>query len=199
MVARQIPGRSRPLTGKSRCFAGVEKPSILYSRQELAERLRLAWKHREANKANINIFLAHGVLEERCDSEMSGQTTINDPSSPLLRNNPPESGSQDEQHEGSRIRARFDGDRTYKGTRNNITGEKSFTALASNDALDKNEDELDFEHPCTETQQIAASEAENSTHARDERKERTNAEETRTDVSDSRQSRAFPSKLHSKS
>lgn len=57
--------------------------SILYSRQELAERLRLAWKHREENKANINIFLAHGTLEKRCDSEMS--MTITAPPSPLSK------------------------------------------------------------------------------------------------------------------
>lgn len=83
VVARQMPGRSRPATGRSRGFAGIEKPTILYSRQELAERLRLAWKHREENKANINIFLAHGTLEKRCDSEMS--MTITAPPSPLSK------------------------------------------------------------------------------------------------------------------
>lgn len=73
VVARQIPSRSRPATGRSgRTCATTEKASILYSRQELAERLRLAWKHREQNKANIDIFLAHGVAEEeRCDSQLS--------------------------------------------------------------------------------------------------------------------------------
>lgn len=83
LVARQIPGRSRPTTGRSgRTYATAEKASILYSRQELAERLRLAWKHREQNKANIDIFLAHGVaVEERCDSQLSMST----PPTPLSR------------------------------------------------------------------------------------------------------------------
>lgn len=72
-MARQIPSRSRPTTGRSgRPYVAMEKASILYSRQELAERLRLAWKHREQKKANIDIFLAHGVnVGERCESEMS--------------------------------------------------------------------------------------------------------------------------------
>ncbi|XP_050447563.1 uncharacterized protein LOC126849614 [Cataglyphis hispanica] len=76
VVARQIPSRSRPTTGRSgRTYATTEKASILYSRQELAERLRLAWKHREQNKANIDIFLAHNVaVEERCESELSMST-----------------------------------------------------------------------------------------------------------------------------
>ncbi|XP_076652069.1 uncharacterized protein LOC143358655 [Halictus rubicundus] len=87
VVARQIPGRTRPSTGKSRGYVGVEKPPILCSRQELAERLRLAWKHREENKTNINIVLAHGTVEERCDSEMSSYGSIASPPSSLQRNN----------------------------------------------------------------------------------------------------------------
>ncbi|XP_012530928.1 uncharacterized protein LOC105833619 [Monomorium pharaonis] len=84
VVARQIPSRSRPTTGRSgRTYATTEKASILYSRQELAERLRLAWKHREQNKANIDIFLAHNV-EERCDSQLS----LSVPSTPLPRKEP---------------------------------------------------------------------------------------------------------------
>lgn len=85
-MARQIPSRSRPTTGRSgRAYATTEKASILYSRQELAERLRLAWKHREQNKANIDIFLAHGVaVEERCDSQLS----ISTPPTPLPRKEP---------------------------------------------------------------------------------------------------------------
>ncbi|EFN60502.1 hypothetical protein EAG_10263 [Camponotus floridanus] len=75
VVARQIPSRSRPTTGRSSRSYATEKASILYSRQELAERLRLAWKHREQNKANIDIFLAHNVaVEERCESGLSMST-----------------------------------------------------------------------------------------------------------------------------
>ncbi|XP_011878538.1 PREDICTED: uncharacterized protein LOC105567897 [Vollenhovia emeryi] len=83
IVARQIPGRSRPATGRSsRAYGTTEKASILYSRQELAERLRLAWKHREQNKANLDIFLAHGVaVEERCESQLS----VSVPPTPVSR------------------------------------------------------------------------------------------------------------------
>ncbi|XP_076763858.1 uncharacterized protein LOC143431186 [Xylocopa sonorina] len=83
VVAHQIPGRSKPTIPRSKVFMGLEKPTILYSRQELAERLRLAWKHREENKANISIFLARGTLDERCDSVMSNSTTITNPPSPV--------------------------------------------------------------------------------------------------------------------
>ncbi|KAG7211491.1 hypothetical protein KM043_010763 [Ampulex compressa] len=92
VVARQIPGRSRPTTGcrSSKGFMGNDKAAILYSRQELAERLRLAWKHREENRANIDIFLAHGAVEERCDSEISSHATIiTAPSTPLPRTETP--------------------------------------------------------------------------------------------------------------
>lgn len=73
VVARQIPSRFRSITGRSgSAHVIAEQASILYSRQEIAERLRQAWKHREQNKANIDIFLAHGMtVEERCDSELS--------------------------------------------------------------------------------------------------------------------------------
>ncbi|XP_043286150.1 probable serine/threonine-protein kinase dyrk2 [Venturia canescens] len=55
--------------------------TLLYSRQELAERLRLAWKQREANKSNIDVFLAQGTTEERSDSRLSNSSSP-DPSSP---------------------------------------------------------------------------------------------------------------------
>ncbi|KAF3423837.1 hypothetical protein E2986_00312 [Frieseomelitta varia] len=80
VVARQIPRRSRSTNrGRSRGFVGTEKPTILYSRLELAERLRLAWKYREKNKANINIFLARETVDERCESEMSNHTNASSP------------------------------------------------------------------------------------------------------------------------
>ncbi|XP_014486222.1 PREDICTED: uncharacterized protein LOC106750403, partial [Dinoponera quadriceps] len=89
VVARQIPGRPRQTTsgrsGGRSYIVGAEKASILYSRQELAERLRLAWKHREENRANIDIFLAHGfAVENRCDSELS----MSAPATPLPRKEP---------------------------------------------------------------------------------------------------------------
>lgn len=86
IVARQIPGKSRPPTTRNLKISRpliTEKATILYSRQELAERLRLAWKQREANKSNIDIFLAHNTVEERCDSQLSNVTTT--PTTPLSK------------------------------------------------------------------------------------------------------------------
>nr|XP_050847842.1 uncharacterized protein LOC127062913 [Vespula vulgaris] len=88
VVARQITGKSKLALKKCQnrnMIVNEEKSSILYSRQELTERLRLAWKHREENKANIDIFLAHGVVEERCDSESSNYTTISEPQTPISK------------------------------------------------------------------------------------------------------------------
>ncbi|XP_014614512.1 PREDICTED: uncharacterized protein LOC106792557 isoform X1 [Polistes canadensis] len=85
VVARQITGKSKSTTKKSRnrnIIENGEKASILYSRQELTERLRLAWKHREENKTNIDIYLAHGVREERCNSESSNYPAISEPQTP---------------------------------------------------------------------------------------------------------------------
>ena len=56
--------------------SGTDQTSLLYSRQELAERLRLAWKQREANKSNIDVFLAHGTTEERSDSRLSSSSSV---------------------------------------------------------------------------------------------------------------------------
>lgn len=53
----------RPATAKLRTQKSVDRDSILYTRQELAERLRNAWIDREQNKQNINIFLNHNNQE----------------------------------------------------------------------------------------------------------------------------------------
>ncbi|XP_015184621.1 PREDICTED: uncharacterized protein LOC107070699 [Polistes dominula] len=85
VVARQITGKSKSTMKKSRnrnIIENEEKASILYSRQELTERLRLAWKHREENKTNIDIYLAHGVHEEQCNSESSNCPIISEPQTP---------------------------------------------------------------------------------------------------------------------
>lgn len=109
VVARQIPSRSRPTTGRSgRTYATAEKASILYSRQELAERLRLAWKHREQNKANIDIFLAHNVaVEERCESELSMST-------PLPREEPDFTQDEEKSPRNLEISGNLRGDREKK-------------------------------------------------------------------------------------
>ncbi|RZB40193.1 hypothetical protein BDFB_007425 [Asbolus verrucosus] len=48
-------------TPKLTKHSSLEKESILYSKQELAERLRQALKEREQEKPNLNIFLAHNT------------------------------------------------------------------------------------------------------------------------------------------
>ncbi|KAK0074929.1 hypothetical protein PV325_007629 [Microctonus aethiopoides] len=60
-------------SGGSSSTIGTDKATILYSHQELAERLRVAWKQREANKSNIDIFLAHETTadDSRCESRLS--------------------------------------------------------------------------------------------------------------------------------
>ncbi|KZC12746.1 hypothetical protein WN55_05346 [Dufourea novaeangliae] len=156
VVARQIPGRSRPATAKSRDYVGMEKPPILYSRQELAERLRLAWKHREENKVNINIVLAHRIVEERCDSEMSNHATITAPSFPLLKNDknrlnvPMSTGCtsiHNEQIQESEIGMDFDGNRAKKVE--NVMMKSNTIATEEDKVLSKDGDKLtDFKDFC---------------------------------------------------
>ncbi|KOC67474.1 hypothetical protein WH47_11653 [Habropoda laboriosa] len=161
VVARQIPGRSRPITGRSRGFVGIEKPSILYSRQELAERLRLAWKHREQNKANINIFLARGTIAERCDSEMSSHATITAPSSPTRKNDESECKTSlvdETAHDNEIRRSRIDGNRETEDVTDKPNG-----ILSRNEdrkILGKNSDDLssNIEHPFTEMEETIESE-----------------------------------------
>lgn len=75
IVARQISGKSKPLVPKARGLekktTKLDKASILYSHQELAERLRLAWKQREERKANIDIFLARNTSEDQIEKNES--------------------------------------------------------------------------------------------------------------------------------
>ncbi|XP_076276648.1 uncharacterized protein LOC143207274 isoform X2 [Lasioglossum baleicum] len=164
VVARQIPGRTRPSTGKSRGYVGIEKPPILCSRQELAERLRLAWKHREENKTNINIVLAHGTVEERCDSEMSSYVSITAPPSPLQRNDgdqakiPPSNKcpvTRDKQPR--RLEARTSFNDVYGKKRDENVTTKSGTVLMrdNNLSIDKLEEELsDFTNVYDEMQKV---------------------------------------------
>ncbi|XP_063987270.1 uncharacterized protein LOC135167716 [Diachasmimorpha longicaudata] len=76
VIASRIGTTSASKSGRTPFAASsviaADKAAILYSRQELAERLRLAWKQREANKSNIDIFLAHDTTtDDRCDSRLS--------------------------------------------------------------------------------------------------------------------------------
>lgn len=73
VVASRIGTSAKTRGLSSSSMINSDKATILYSRQELAERLRLAWKQREANKSNIDIFLAHETIDEssRCNSRLS--------------------------------------------------------------------------------------------------------------------------------
>lgn len=57
----------RPTTAKLRTQKSLDRDSILYTRQELAERLRQAWIDREQNKQNLDIFLTHNAHEKQED------------------------------------------------------------------------------------------------------------------------------------
>ncbi|XP_076672962.1 uncharacterized protein LOC143371550 [Andrena cerasifolii] len=168
VVAVQIPGRSRPVTGRSRGFVGIDKPTILYSRQELAERLRLAWKQREENKANISIFLAHGTLGARCDSEMSGQATVTAPPSPLpkdasskpetlLDNDRSITEGEETQRSGSHIH--LNDNYMETGTESDVIKKPTIVSLENGDKnTPKRDSDLTsgFEHSFCETREIDA-------------------------------------------
>lgn len=62
MVAHKVRGVPRPVTAKP-AQRSTPPTSILYSRQQLAERLRLAWRDRQ-QRPNLDIFLAHKSREE---------------------------------------------------------------------------------------------------------------------------------------
>lgn len=62
VVVQRCKGLPRPVTAKPvRTTAAPD--TILYSRQELAERLRLAWKDRQ-ERPNLDIFLAHNSIDK---------------------------------------------------------------------------------------------------------------------------------------
>lgn len=70
VVAKRCIGQRRPVTCKSHRSAagnlpniGGSKDTILYTRQQLAERLRRAWREREQSRPNLDIFLAHTNAE----------------------------------------------------------------------------------------------------------------------------------------
>ncbi|XP_012287305.1 serine/arginine repetitive matrix protein 1 [Orussus abietinus] len=107
--------RTRAPTTKTSKMVGRpnvgEKATILYSRQELAERLRQAWKDREENKSNIDIFLAHDVLEERSESELPTTTTTGIPGSGKgsKEERPPETRIESEENQEIRTQDLGDG------------------------------------------------------------------------------------------
>ncbi|KAB0796837.1 hypothetical protein PPYR_10898 [Photinus pyralis] len=74
LVAKKCKEMKRPLTSKIIKQSSINKDSILLSHQELAERLRQAWKEREKEKQNLNIFLTHNI-KERQEDEVTNDLT----------------------------------------------------------------------------------------------------------------------------
>jgi hypothetical protein len=70
----------RPVTGNLPSIGG-ERDTILYTRQQLAERLRRAWREREQSRPNLNIFLAHSSADSAEDDKPTTDTA-----QPLLQN-----------------------------------------------------------------------------------------------------------------
>jgi hypothetical protein len=70
VVAKRCTGQPRPVSCKPQRPAtgnlpsiGGDRDTILYTRQQLAERLRRAWREREQSRPNLDIFLAHSNVE----------------------------------------------------------------------------------------------------------------------------------------
>lgn len=69
VVAKRCLGQPRPVSCKPHLPSiGGDKDSILYTRQELAERLRRAWRQREESGHSLDIFLAHSSVESKEDN-----------------------------------------------------------------------------------------------------------------------------------
>lgn len=81
VVAKRCTGQPRPVTAKPHRPAtgnlpaiGGEKDTILYTRQQLAERLRRAWREREQSRPNLDIFLAQNSVEPDTKSCLDSPT-----------------------------------------------------------------------------------------------------------------------------
>lgn len=72
-MARKCQGQPRPPAIRAHRSTNLpllgDKESLVYTRQQLAERLRIAWREREKNKPNLNIFLAHAAETARSGRE----------------------------------------------------------------------------------------------------------------------------------
>ncbi|XP_021917841.1 uncharacterized protein LOC110828936 [Zootermopsis nevadensis] len=70
VVVKRCTGQPRPVTCKPHLPSiGCDKDTILYTRQQLAERLRRAWLEREHSGRSLDIFLAHSNLESKEEEE----------------------------------------------------------------------------------------------------------------------------------
>lgn len=75
MVARRCAGLPRPTSrgGRAPNLPFLDKESVVLTRQQLAERLRRAWRDRD-RKPNLDIFLAHS----RPESAVSARSVFDD-------------------------------------------------------------------------------------------------------------------------
>lgn len=71
VVAQRCKGQPRPVTAKPARsnLLSVQNDTILYSREQLAERLRVAWRERQETRPNLDIFLAHNSLDHGVNDE----------------------------------------------------------------------------------------------------------------------------------
>lgn len=87
VVAIKCQSQPRPLSVKAQRFRNPllgNKDTLMYTRMQLAERLRNAWSEREKIKPNLNIFLAHASNTTRSDSasidgNQENASTLSDP------------------------------------------------------------------------------------------------------------------------
>ncbi|EEB16536.1 conserved hypothetical protein [Pediculus humanus corporis] len=84
IIATKCQGQPRPLSNKIQRFKNPlikgNKDSLVYSRLELAERLRNAWSERDKTKPNLNIFLAQGSEqpEQQQQQQPDNVSTLSD-------------------------------------------------------------------------------------------------------------------------
>jgi hypothetical protein len=76
VIAKRCTGQPRPVTCKPHLPSiGGDKDTILYTRQQLAERLRRAWLEREQSGRSLDIFLAHSNLVSKEEDDSPTDTT----------------------------------------------------------------------------------------------------------------------------
>lgn len=76
LVAKKCQEIRRPATAKVQRQGSLDKDSILYSRQELAERLRHAWNEREKSRHNLNIVLTSTTSDSPQDEDVSREKLL---------------------------------------------------------------------------------------------------------------------------
>lgn len=104
MIAEKCKGQSRPQTALPGMGGGTRgttynRSTILYSREQFAERIRKAWRDREFSKPNLDIFLANPTSPEgqsssdtRTRSTRNALTSFNYTAEAFRNERPPISG-----------------------------------------------------------------------------------------------------------